>query len=107
MGQVSSVVIDTHSKWMEIETVKSATAKNTTEHLQMVFARVGMQKVMVMVSGSFFTINFVTSLNLPHKIESSIYALSPITPLPMLRQRELCRPLSYRNKETVSWYIAI
>ena len=85
MGQVSLVVIDTHSKWMEIEIVKSATAKNTTEHLQMVFARVGMQKVMVMVSVSCFTINFVTSLNLPHKTESNIYALSPIIPLPMLR----------------------
>ena len=55
MGPMFLVVIDVYSKWTEIETVKSATAQNTIEHLQMMFARFGLPKVLVSDNGTCFT----------------------------------------------------
>ena len=49
------VVIDAHSKWMEVELVQSATAHATSEHLRIIFVRFGLPEVMVTNNGTSFT----------------------------------------------------
>ena len=56
-GKMFLVVIDAHSKWMEVELVQSATAHATIEHLRMIFARFGLPEVMVTDNGTCFTSN--------------------------------------------------
>jgi len=48
------IVIDAHSKWMEVEIVNSATAPATIEHLRLI-ARFGLPEVMVTNNGTRFT----------------------------------------------------
>ena len=52
LGKMFLVVVDTHSKWMEIEIV---TTQATIEHLRAMFARFGLPKVMVTDNGTCFT----------------------------------------------------
>ena len=49
------IVIDAHSKWMEVEMVNSATAQATVEHLRAIFARFGLPEVVVTDNGTCFT----------------------------------------------------
>lgn len=49
------VVIDAHSKWMEVENVSSATAQATIEHLRTIFARFGFPEVVVTGNETCFT----------------------------------------------------
>ena len=49
------LVVDAHSRWMEIEIVNAASTQNTTEHLHSMFARFCSPKVMVTDNGSCFT----------------------------------------------------
>ena len=89
MGQMFLIVIDAYSKWMEIEIVKFATAQNTIERcLPDLDCLKRWFQIMELAS------LVVTFLTLPQEMESSIYVLPPITPLPTVRQRGLCRPLS-------------
>ena len=46
MGKVFLLVIDAHSRWMEVEIVNAASTQNTIEHLRAMFARFGLPKVM-------------------------------------------------------------
>ena len=94
MGQMSLIVIVAYSKWMEIEIIKSATAQNTIKHLRMMFARFGLPKVLVSDNGTCFISNDFSEFTSRNGINSTVYVLPPITPLPMVRQRGLCRPLS-------------
>lgn len=55
LGKMFLVVIDAHSKWMEIEVVSSATTQTTVEHLRTMFARFGLPKVIVTDNGTCFT----------------------------------------------------
>ena len=54
-GKMFLIVIDAHSKWMEVEIVNSATAQATIECLRMIFARFGLPEVMVTDNGTCFT----------------------------------------------------
>ena len=49
------IVIDAHSKWMEVEMVNSATAQATIKHLRAIFARFGLPEVVVTDNGTCFT----------------------------------------------------
>lgn len=55
LGKMFLVVVDAHSKWMEIEIVNAATTQATVEHLRAMFARFGLPKVMVTDNGTCFT----------------------------------------------------
>ena len=55
MGKMFLLVVDAHSRWMEVEIVNAASTQNTIEHLHSVFARFGLPKVMVTDNGSCFT----------------------------------------------------
>ena len=55
MGKMFLLVVDAHSRWMEIEIVNAASTQNTIEHLRSMFARFGLHKVMVTDNGSCFT----------------------------------------------------
>ena len=47
MGKMFLLVIDAHSRWMEVETVNTASTQNTIEHLRSMFSRFGLPQVMV------------------------------------------------------------
>ena len=49
------IVVDTHSKWIEVEIVNSATFQTTVECLRMIFARFGLPEMMVTDNGTFLT----------------------------------------------------
>ena len=55
MGRMFLLVIDTHSRWMEVETVNTASTQNTIEHLHSMFSRFGLPQVMVTDNGTCFT----------------------------------------------------
>ena len=55
MGKMFMLVIDAHSKWMEIAIVDTATTQNTIKHLRSMFARFGLPRVMVTDNGTCFT----------------------------------------------------
>ena len=55
MGNMILLLVDAHSRWMEVEIVNAASTQNTIEHLRSVFARFGLPKVMVTDNGSCFT----------------------------------------------------
>ena len=49
------IVVDAHSKWLEVKIVKSATTANTTDHLCSLFATHGLPEMIVSDNGSVFT----------------------------------------------------
>ena len=55
LGKMFLVVVDAHSKWMEIEVVNTATTEATVEQLRAMFDRFGLPKVMVTDNGTCFT----------------------------------------------------
>jgi len=55
LGKMFLVVVDAHSKWMEIEVVNTATTQATVEQLRAMFARFGLPKVIVTDNGTCFT----------------------------------------------------
>ena len=57
MGKMFLLVIDAHSRWMEVEIVNVASTQNTIEHLRTMFVRFGLPKVMVTDNGTCFTSN--------------------------------------------------
>ena len=55
MGKMFLVVIDAHSKWMEVLPVPSATSTNTISVLRAVFATHGPPEILVSDNGAVFT----------------------------------------------------
>ena len=49
------IVVDAHSKWMEVEIVNSATSQATIECLRIIFTRFGLPEVMFTDNGTCFT----------------------------------------------------
>ena len=49
------IVVDAHSKWMEVEIMNSATSQATIESLRTIFASFGLSKMMVTDNGTWFT----------------------------------------------------
>ena len=55
MGKMFLVLIDAHSKWMEVQPVCSATSSNTISALRTIFATFGLPEILVSDNGSVFT----------------------------------------------------
>jgi hypothetical protein len=55
LGKMFLVVVDAHSKWLEIEIVPSATSANTIEKLCQMFATHGIPDIVVSDNGTAFT----------------------------------------------------
>ena len=51
MGKMFLLVVDAHSRWMEVEIVNAASIQNTIEHLCSSFARFGLPEIMVTDNG--------------------------------------------------------
>ena len=79
------LVIDAHSRWMEVEAVHSASTQNTVEHFHSVFARFGLpdHEAMVTDNGTCFTSSefaeFARRIQICHvTCTVAPYQLSPI-----------------------------
>ena len=57
MGSMFFVIVDSHSKWLEVEPVESTTAEKNIEVLTTLFARFGLPKCLVSVNVPQFTSN--------------------------------------------------
>ena len=55
LGHMFLVIVDAHSKWMEINACKTATSTSTIEHLRTLFATHGLPELFVTDNGSVFT----------------------------------------------------
>ena len=55
LGKSFLVVVDAHSKWLDIQIVNSATTTTTIEHLQTLFSTHGLPEMIVSDNGSVFT----------------------------------------------------
>ena len=55
MGKMFLILVDAHSKWMEVKTVTSATSTVAIEHLRSIFATHGLPEMLVTDNGSVFT----------------------------------------------------
>ena len=55
MGKMFLVLIDAHSKWLEVKVVSSATSSVTMQHLRSIFSTHGLPEILVSDNGSCFT----------------------------------------------------
>ena len=55
MGKMFLLIIDAHSKWLDVHWVSSATTETTLEKLRTTFATHGLPEVLVSDNGSVFT----------------------------------------------------
>ena len=55
MGKMFLIVVDSHSKWLEVEIMDSITSEATTEKLREMFARYGIPQQLVSDNGPQFT----------------------------------------------------
>lgn len=55
MGKMFLVIIDAHSKWMDVHPMSSSTANATIEKLRVTFATLGLPETVVTDNGSAFT----------------------------------------------------
>jgi len=55
MGHMFLVLVDAHSKWMEVKAVKAATSASTISQLRSIFATHGIPELLVSDNGSVFT----------------------------------------------------
>ena len=51
MGSMFLVLVDSHSRWLEVEPMQSTTAEKTAEALRSLFARYGLPKCLVSDNG--------------------------------------------------------
>ena len=61
LGHMFLVIVDAHSKWMEINACKTATSTSTIEHLRTLFATDGLPELLQTDNGSVFTSSEFTS----------------------------------------------
>ncbi len=55
MGKMFLVLVDAHSKWLEVHAVSSVTSATTIEMLRTIFATHGLPDILVTDNGSVFT----------------------------------------------------
>jgi transposase InsO family protein len=55
LGKMFLILVDAHSKWMEVKSVSAATSTQTIEHLRTIFATHGLPEMLVTDNGSVFT----------------------------------------------------
>ena len=80
MGKMYLVLVDTHSKWMDVEVMSQITASQTIEKLRSIFAVHGLPKKVVSDNGPTFTSQefqeFMERNGIVH-VKSALY-LSPL-----------------------------
>ena len=78
-GKYFLVLIDSHSKWLEVHLVSSTITAVTIEKLRFIFSTHGLPYIIVSDNGSVFTnkkfANFMTYNDITH-VKSSLYHLS-------------------------------
>ena len=57
MGKMFLVIVDSHSKWLEVRMVHSVTSTSTIQELRSVFATHGLPEIIVSDNGTAFTSN--------------------------------------------------
>ena len=57
MGRVFLIVVDAHSKWMEVKAITTAMSAITTSQFCSIFATHGLPEMLVTDNGSVFTSN--------------------------------------------------
>ena len=63
MGKMFLILIDSHSKWMDVHTVPSATSHSTISVLRTIFASHGLPEILVSDNGQHLQVwNFEFSL---------------------------------------------
>ena len=92
MGKMFLLIIDAHSKWMDIQCVDSATSSVTIDKMRSTFASHGLPEIVVSDNGS----NFVSSefKSFLQKKASSTLPQHLTTQVQMVWLRERYRPLS-------------
>ena len=55
LGHMFLILVDAHSKWMEVKIMKTATSTTTIEHLQNIFATHGLPEMLVTDNAAYFT----------------------------------------------------
>ena len=55
MGHMFLVMVDSHSKWLDVQIMQSITAEKTIEKLQSIFSTHGLPKQIVTDNGTLFT----------------------------------------------------
>ena len=55
MSKILLLIIDAHSRWMQVEAGNAASKQNTIEHLYSMFSRFGLPQVMVIDNGTCLT----------------------------------------------------
>ena len=77
MGKMFLVVVDAHSKWLEVKTVPAATSKATIVCLQSIFATHGLPEKVVTDNGSVFTSEeFLEANGIAHSTSSPYHSAS-------------------------------
>ena len=76
LGQMFFIVVDAHSKWMEVKPTNTATTAATIHHLRSIFATHGLPEMIVTDNTSIFTseeFKLFTKQNGIHHVTSSPY----------------------------------
>ena len=89
MGKMFLLIIDAHSKWLDVHWVSSATTETTFEKLRTTFATQGLPEVLVSDNGSVFTSEDFKVFTRRNGIRHVTYA--PYHPLSNGLGREQCR----------------
>ena len=98
MGKMFLLVIDSHSRWMEVDAANTASMQNTIEHLRSMFSRFGLPQVMVTDNGACFTsYEFKEFAKLIHICRLTIVPYHPSS-------NGLAERAVFRNEETNQWY---
>ena len=74
LGHMFFVVVDAHSKWPEVEVLKSATTEKTIEALRLLFARHGLPQQVVSDNGPQFTSSECTGFLRANRIKHILCA---------------------------------
>ena len=93
MGKMFLLIIDAHSKWMDIHCVNSATSSVTIDKMRSTFASHGLPEIVVSDIGSNFVSSKFKSF-LQKKKASSTLPQHLTTQVQMVWFRERYRPLS-------------
>ena len=99
------IVIDAHSKWLNIIPIKTATALTTVQRLQMLFSRFGVPESMVSDNGPQFAAAEFQELCRRNGIRHILIA--PYHPASMAWQNEVCKHSreATRNSRKGLWKI--
>lgn len=87
MGKMFLIVVDAHSKWLEVIPMATTTAEKTLEALRTLFAQYGLPRRLVSDNGPQFTASCLCM-----KANGVDYVTSaPYHPVLTVRQRGLCK----------------